>query len=143
MRMINALIACVLLVLAVLHAFVPNHLSFFFVYAAGAIFALVTIKPGRMSINTARLFAIGTTVVMFFYFAGFFRLTPHFQGDWMRTGVALEGFGMLLSGFLMIPILSCYSCLLKAEGCEHFKHQTEETKRGAFFSAPEDIQENH
>jgi len=142
MRMVNALIACTLLIFAVLHAFVPNHLSFSIAYGAGAFFALITVKPGRMGINTARFFAVGTTIVMFFYFAGFFRLTPHFQGDWMRTGVALEGFGMLLSAFMMIPILSCYSCLLKAEGCEHFKQQ-DETKRGSFFSAPEDIQENH
>lgn len=141
MRMLNALIACVLLSFAVLHAFMPNHMSFIFTYGAGAFFALVTIKPGGMSINTARLFAIGTTAIMFFYFAGFFAMTPHFRGDWMSTGAALEGLGMLLSAFLMIPILSCYSCLLKADGCAHFKQKVE-PKRSAFFSVPDNIPHN-
>lgn len=141
MRMVNALIACVLLVFAVLHAFVPNHWAFFFIYCAGAFFALVTIKPGGMSINTARVFAVGTTAIMFFYFASFFTMAPDFQDGWHRTGAALEGLGLLLSAFLMIPILSCYSCLLKADGCQHFKVR-EEPKRSAFFSVPEDIQSN-
>ena len=141
MRMVNALIACVLLAFAVLHAFMPNHMLLVLAYAAGAFFALVTIKPGPMGRNTARLFAIGTTAIMFFYFAGFFRMAPNFQGDWIHTGAAIGGLGMLLSAFLMIPILSCYSCLLKAEGCEHFKEKAE-PKSGGFFNVPEDIQ-NH
>ena len=141
MRMVNALIACVLLAFAVLHAFMPNHMLLVLAYAAGAFFALVTIKPGPMGRNTVRLFAIGTTAIMFFYFAGFFRMAPSFQGDWLRPGAALGGLGMLLSAFLMIPILSCYSCLLKAEGCEHFKEKAE-PKSGGFFNVPEDIQ-NH
>ena len=112
-----------------------------FAYGAGAFFALVTIKPGGMSINTARIFAFGTAAIMFFYFFGFFTMAPAFKGDWLSTGAALKGIGMLLSAFLMIPILSCYSCLLKAEGCEHFKQKVEEEpKRSAFFSVPEDIQ---
>jgi len=138
MRMVNAIIACVLLTFTVLHAFIPSHLYFSIMYAAGAFFALVTLIPGGMGINVARLMAVGTTAVMFFYFAGFFSMAPEFQEGWHQTGAALEGLGMLLSAFLMIPILSCYSCLLKADGCEHFR-STDELKRGAFFSVPEDI----
>lgn len=142
MRMVNAIIACVLLVFAVLHAFIPHHFHFVFVYGIGAFFALVTVKPGKMGINTARVFALGTTAIMFFYFAGFFTMAPDFEAGWHRTGAALEGFGMLLSAFLMIPILSCYSCLLKAgEGCEHFNEKAD-AKRGGFFSAPEDLHQN-
>ena len=141
MRIINSLIACVLLAFAGLHMFIPNHLHISLVYAVGAFFAIVTILPGGMGINTARVFAIGTTAVMFFYFAGFFTMAPEFEEGWHQTGAALEGLGMLLSAFLMIPILSCYSCLLKAEGCDHFRAK-EEPKRGSFFSVPEDVK-NH
>jgi hypothetical protein len=143
MRLVNALIAIVLLTFAVLHLFIPSHLHFALAFAIGAFLAFVTILPGGMGINTARLFAIGTTAVMFFYFAGFFTMAPEFEDGWMQTGAALDGLAMLLSAFLMIPILSCYSCLLKAEGCEHFRaSDEEEPKRGAFFSVPKDIK-NH
>jgi len=136
--MVNATIACVLLTFAVLHAFIPSHLYLSIMYGAGAFFAIVTLIPGGMGINIARIMAVGTTAVMFFYFAGFFSMAPEFQEGWHQTGAALEGLGMLLSAFLMIPILSCYSCLLKADGCEHFRTKSE-LKRGAFFSVPEDI----
>ncbi|MCR9262047.1 MAG: hypothetical protein NXH95_20215 [Pseudomonadaceae bacterium] len=141
MRTVNAIIGCVLLVFAVLHAFIPNHLHLTIVYGLGAFFAFATVKPGGMGINTARVLAVGTTAVMFFYFAGFFTMAPDFEAQWVKTGAALEGVGMLLSAFLMIPILSCYSCLLKAEGCEQFKEKVE-PKRGSFFSVPEDVQQN-
>ncbi len=138
MRMISAIIGCILLAFAVLHAFLPYSSSFIYIYGAGALLAFITVKPGRLGINTARFFALCTTAVMFFYFAGFFKMAPYFTETWYKTGAALEGVGMLLSAFLMIPILSCYSCLLKAEGCEHFK----QSKRPAFFRVPEDIQQN-
>ncbi len=141
MRLVNVIIGCVLLTFAVLHAFIPSHLHFTLAFGAGAFFAFVTILPGGMGINAARLFAVGTTAVMFFYFAGFFTMAPEFEEGWVRTGAALEGLGMLFSAFLMIPILSCYSCMLKAEGCEQFGAK-QEPKRGAFFSVPEDIK-NH
>ena len=141
MRMVSAVIACVLITFAVLHSFIPNHLFFVFLYGAGAFFALVTVIPRGMGVVTARVFAVGTTAVMFFYFAGFFSMAPQFEEGWHQTGAALEGLGMLLSAFLMLPVLSCYSCLLKAEGCEHFRAE-HEAKGGAFFSVPENIK-NH
>ena len=141
MRTMNAIIGCVLLVFAALHVFIPNHMLFVFVYAFGAFFALATMKLADMSVNVARVLAVGTTAVMFFYFAGFFTMAPHFEAEWHKTGAALEGLGMLFSAFMMIPILSCYSCLLKAEGCDDLKEQ-KETKRRAFFRVPEDIHQN-
>ncbi len=139
MRMVSAIIGLILAGFAIVHAFLPYSSSFIYIYAAGAILAFVTVKPGRLGVHTARFFAICTTAVMFFYFAGFFKMAPYFTETWYQTGHALEGLGMLFSAFLMIPILSCYSCLLKAEGCEHFK---EKAKRPAFFRVPEDIQQN-
>ena len=141
MRIVNAIIACVLVTFAVLHAFIPNHLHIALLFGAGAALTIITVVPRTVGINTARLLAVATTALMFFYFAGFFSMAPEFEEGWHKTGAALDGLAMLLSAFLMIPVLSCYSCLLKAEGCEHFRSE-EEPKRGAFFSVPDDIK-NH
>ncbi len=141
MRMVNAIIGCVLLIFAGLHAFIPNNFHLVLAYGIGALFAFITVKPGGMGIKTARIFAVGTTAIMFFYFAGFFTMAPQFEADWLKTGAALEGLGMLLSAFLMIPILSCYSCFLKGEGCDEFREK-EVSKRGTFFSVPKDVQQN-
>jgi len=141
MRTVSAIIACVLITFAVLNAFIPSHLHIAVLFGAGAFLAALTVIPRSMGINTARLLAIGTTALMFFYFAGFFTMAPEFEDGWHKTGAALDGLAMLLSAFLMIPVLSCYSCLLKAEGCEQFRVK-EEPKRGAFFSVPDHIK-NH
>ena len=141
MRTVTAIIACVLATFAVLHAFIPNHLFIAFLFGAGAFLAAITIIPRSMGIHTARFLALCTTALMFFYFAGFFSMAPEFEEGWHKTGAALDGLAMLLSAFLMIPVLSCYSCLLKAEGCEQFRTK-KEPKRGAFFSVPDHIK-NH
>ena len=151
MRMMNAVIGSVLLALAILHIFIPGHLHYFALYGSGSVFAFLALRR-NLSINLARLLAIGTTAVMFFYFAGFFKLAPHFHEYWYRSGVGLEGVGMLLSAFAMIPVLSCYSCLLKADCAERIADQErrkeaqaagEDTgfQSPAFFSVPENIQE--
>ena len=151
MRMMNAVIGTVLLVLAILHAFIPGHLHYLALYGSGSLFAFVALR-NDLGTNLARLFAIGTTAVMFFYFAGFFTLAPHFHEYWYRSGVGLEGVGMLLSAFAMIPVLSCYSCMLKADCAEQlaaYERRKQEGadkndkgfKRPAFFSVPEHIQE--
>ena len=141
MRMVSAIIAFVLLVFAVLHVFIPNHLFAAAVYGVGGFLALITVRPRGMGIYTARFFALATTAIMFFYFAAFFTMAPGFEDGWHRTGAALEGFGMLLSAFLMIPILSCYSCVLKGEECDHVK-MPDDSKRSAFFSVPEELQKH-
>ncbi|MEM7097245.1 MAG: hypothetical protein AAF541_03225 [Pseudomonadota bacterium] len=147
----NAVTGTILLLLALLHVFIPEHLHYIALYGSGSLFAFVALRQD-LSQNVARLFAIGTTAVMFFYFAGFFTLAPHFHEYWYRSGVGLEGVGLLLSAFAMIPVLSCYSCLLKADCAEQLaayerskqeeaKGQTSRFKRPAFFSVPEHIQE--
>ena len=146
MRMLNAVICCVLVLFAVLHFFIPNHLHVAAVFGTGAMLAFITIfRPGRLSANGARFFAVCTTATMFFYFAGFFKMASGFEENWYQTGAALEGIGFLMAAFLMIPILSCYSCLLKAEGCEHFAEEASKSsakERGAFFGVPKHMQQD-
>ncbi len=141
MRTVNGIIGCVLLALALLHAFIPRSspevLTFMAMYAAGAVFAFASMRS-TISIPVARVLAVGTTAIMFFYFAGFFKMATHFTETWYRSGAALEGVGMLLSAFAMIPVLSCYSCILKADCRETMKQQ--QTSRRAFFSVPDGVQ---
>jgi hypothetical protein len=137
-QVVNGIIGAVLLVFAVLHAFVPSHFHISTAFGLGALCAFLTLIPGAISTNTARIFALGTTAVMFFYFACFFTMAREFQDGWVRTGSGLEGLGLLLAAFMMIPILSCYSCLLKADGCE----QPTSAKGAAFFRVPDDVKEH-
>lgn len=142
MRMVNAVIGCILLFLATLHFFVPNHTGFIALYGSGAVLAFITLRT-TLNTNTARLFAVATTAVMFFYFAGFFKMAPHFTEYWYRSGTALEGVGLLLSAFAMIPVLSSYSCMLKADCQEAMQQRARRrARRPAFFSVPDNIEEN-
>ena len=138
MRMVTSIIACVLLILAVLHAFIPHASKYAFMalYGAGAFLAFCTLFNG-IGLFLARVLALGTTALMFFYFAAFFKMAPHFHETWYQSGAALEGIGMLLSAFAMIPVLSCYSCMLKAD-CQE---ALERKPRAAFFSVPDSVQE--
>ena len=145
MRMLNVVIGAVLLVFAGLHLFIPNHLLHALLFCAGAGLAFVTVfSPRNLSVAIARILAICTTAAMFIYFAGFFSMAAGFEEQWYRTGAAVEGIGFLLAAFMMIPTLSWYSCLLKAEGCEHFREQqgSEETERGGFFGVPDKLRHN-
>ena len=140
MRVVTAVIGCALLLLALLHAFIPhstpNSSTFLVMYGVGALLAFGTMFTS-MGMNLARLMALGTTAAMFFYFAGFFKIAPHFNDAWYQSGIALEGIGMILSAFAMIPVLSCYSCILKAD-C---REKLEQPSRRAFFSVPDSVQE--
>ena len=138
MRMLTGIIGCILLALAILHAFIPHALAptLLALYATGAICAFATLKTQQPLLVT-RILAVLTTGVMFFYFAGFFKIAPHFHEEWYRSGAALEGVGLLLSAFAMIPVLSCYSCMLKADCREELTRNG----RPAFFSVPESVQD--
>ena len=142
MRTVNAIIGCILLALAILHAFIPHSsasaLTFILLYAAGAACAFASMRT-TMGLFLARVFAVGTTSIMFVYFAGFFSMATHFNEGWYRSGAALEGIGMLLSAFAMIPILSAFSCMLKADCRESM--QQRHASRAAFFSVPDGVQE--
>ena len=146
MRMVNAIIGFLLLTLAMLHAFIPNHMLFASLYGLGACLAFSTMRF-KMRVLTARVLAVLTTGLMFFYFAGFFRMATYFTDTWYQSGAALEGIAMLLSAFAMIPILSSFSCILKAdETCELHKRATDrepaaDRRSPAFFRVPEGVQE--
>lgn len=139
MRMVTGLIGCILIMLAIIHAFIPHASAntFLALYAAGAICAFGTLYAS-MNLTVARVLAVATTGLMFCYFAAFFKMAPHFHEEWYRSGAALEGVGMLLSAFAMIPILSCFSCMLKADCRETMQQRDSKT---AFFSAPDSVQE--
>jgi|GEM_PF-1115890 len=145
MRMVNAIIGFLLLTLAMLHVFIPNHMLFASLYGIGALLSFTTMRH-EMRVSTARTLAVVTTALMFFYFAGFFRMASYFTDTWYQSGAALEGVAMLLSAFAMIPILSSFSCILKAdETCElHGRASREAPADGrspAFFRVPEGVQE--
>ena len=136
LNVLNVLIGSILLILAILHSFIPNTTLLTIVYALGAAITLLTLHRS-MSIGMARVLAVMTTALMFFYFAGFFKLATHFDAYWYRTGASLEAVGLLLAAFAMIPVLSAYSCLLKADCREAFELR----KRRAFFSVPQSVED--
>jgi len=115
MRIFNAIVGLMLLGLALLHGFIPKTPLLSAAYAAGAVLALASLWR-NVSFSSARVLAFLTVAAMFFYFAAFFRIVDHFHENWYRGGMALEAVGMLLSAFAMIPVLSVFSCRMKA-GC--------------------------
>jgi hypothetical protein len=137
MRMVTGIIGSILLTLAIIHAFIPHSsaLTFILLYASAAICAFATLYF-NMHLILARVFAVGTTAVMFFCFAVFFKMAPHFHEEWYRSGAALEGVGMLLSAFAMIPVLSYFSCMLKAECRETLERDAGGSN---FFSVPDSV----
>ena len=130
-RIVNAIIGCVLLALAILHVFIPKTPILSLIYFGGAVLALVSVRP-YISFAWARVFAVATVIAMFFYFAAFFRIVDHFHEQWYRSGMMLEAIGMLISAFAMIPVLSVFSCFMKCEG------QDVGANDRAIFAAPED-----
>ena len=133
--MLNGLIGSILLVFAIMHAFIPNGLFLSGLYALGAVLALITLKR-EISLLLARILAVATTALMFFYFAKFFQMALRFNEHWYHSGVALDAIGLLFSAFAMIAVLSEYSCRLKADCAERVAQ-----KRRAFFSVPHHIEE--
>lgn len=132
MLYINGFIGCVLLLIGLVH--VPFPMPFSWApYLVGAALALITLKS-EISIPLARLLAIGTAVAMFFFFAGFFVGAPKLAADWYTRPEGWDAVGRIIAAFLMLPILSEYSCRLKAERREAIAH---ERQRRYFFSAPE------
>ena len=131
MRIFNAIVGCMLLGLAVMHGFIPKTPLLSVIYAAGAVLALASLWR-NVSFSFARVFAFLTVAAMFFYFAAFFRIVDHFHENWYRGGMALEAVGMLLSAFAMIPVLSVFSCRMKADCVEP------SSTSQALFSAPDE-----
>ena len=129
MHYIHGAIALVLAVVAMLH--VPHPTPFLWVpYALASALAAVTLFP-EISLLLSRLLAISTTVLMFFFFAGFFMEVPRLESDWYQHQEGWFAVSLLLAAFTMIPVLSDYSCRCKAE-CREARG----ADRKSFFGVP-------
>ena len=133
MSLVSGGIGVAFVVAALLH--IPHPTPFIWIpYACAAVLSFITLKPA-LSMPIARLLAVCSTVLMFYFFALFFFLVPKLATDWYadlhQSGLVLC---LLGSAFVMIPILSCYSCHLKADCIE-----SRRKKRHAFFSVPSHI----
>lgn len=129
MLYLNGLIGSIFIVIALLH--VPYPMPFAWVpYLCAAALALITLKR-EISDAFSRTLAVLTTVTMFFFFAGFFVVVPKLAADWYLHQEGWHAVCLLLGAFAMIPILSDYSCRLKADCVKARKRH-----RNAFFSVP-------
>jgi len=133
MQYLNALIGITFVLISVIHAPLPDHFSWV-PYAIAAVLAFISLKP-EISLPISRVLAIGTTVLMFIFFAGFFVMVPRLEAGWYLHQTGWEAITRILGAFAMIPILSDYSCRLKAE-CREARMRR---GRHAFFSVPDHI----
>ena len=136
MQYVNALIGCSFIIIAIFYALHPSPLAWA-PYAVAAALALVSLKP-ELSLGFSRVLAISTTALMFFFFAGFFVLVPKLATDWYTNQEGWQAVCRIFGAFAMIPILSDYSCRLKAE-CREARYNA----RRAFFSAPEHVRHHN
>lgn len=132
MQYIHGFIACVLVLLALIHIPFPEPFAWL-PYSIAAVLAVITLKSD-LSIPVSRVLAIATTGMMFFFFALFFLVAPTLKAGWYTTQYGWAAVCLLLSAFVMIPILSDYSCRLKAE-CR----EARAAQRNSFFSVPSHI----
>lgn len=127
MRYVNAIVAVMLLAFALLLRDEPAQAAMFIV---GATLAAIAFKPWlRPSI--VRVLAVVAAGVLFWHFAQFLYLVPNLHPDWVWNWSSDGGraVGLLFAGFGMIPVLSEYSCRMKASGeCERARRQFQERK---------------
>ena len=129
MRLLMIGITAVLIVFAVLQLNDTDSGRWFLIYVMGAAAAALTL-PSALSRNAHRLLAVGTMLLMFFYFFGFFKLAPGLGELWWQTEVGREAVGLFVGGFALMPVLSCYSCRLKAT------RASKDRRAPAVFSSP-------
>ena len=131
MKCLNAVISAGLVLLALLHLGVPARPYLLIgMYCCGAALAFITLMPG-VGQWSARILAVCATACMLFFFAGFFHMAPNLGDEWYA--VHLSSLGQLIAAFAMLPVLSEYSCLMKAD-CV----QARQARRAkGFFSVPE------
>ncbi len=120
MQWLVAAIALAFAVLAVLRAGGTDALWWMPCYSLGMLLAALSFKR-RLNPWMLRFLAVASTVAMFFYFAGFFALAPYMRPDWFNQPEGREAAGLLFAAFAMIPVLSVYSCRMKAN-CPHTAH---------------------
>lgn len=83
-------------------------------FAAGALLAAIAFRH-RLPRLAVRLLAVVTVGMLFGYLGQFFNLAPGLSADWYSRQEMLESAGLLFAGFSMIPVLSGYSCRMKAD----------------------------
>jgi hypothetical protein len=113
MHYVNGALALVLVVLSVLHLNDPKSVLWMSLYGAGAILAAASLKA-TLSPWTVRVLATAATVTMFLYFAGFFFRAPYLGEAWYTSKGHGGTLALLVAGFCMMPIVSAYSCRMKA-----------------------------
>ena len=129
MPYLSGIVGCVFVLIALLH--VPHPMPFAWVpYAIAGALALIALKRETPD-AVVRALAVATTATMFFFFAGFFVVAPKLAADWYQHQEGWAAVCLILSAFAMIPVLSDYSCRLKAD-CHRLPAKT----RLAFFSVP-------
>ena len=132
LQYVHGLIGVAFVAVALIHVPYPSPLLWL-PYALAALLAFITLR-NELSLGLSRILAISTTVLMFFFFAGFFVMVPDLARDWYRHQHGWEAVCRIFAAFAMIPILSDFSCRLKAECAE-----ARLSARRAFFSVPEHI----
>ena len=133
---VNAAIGVTFLLLTVTHLMgaPTSHAGCTVMMGAGAICALTTFlsNPSRL---LSRFLALGSTVLMFGFFAMFFRMASGFGEGWYRGAFGLEAISLLVAAFALIPVLAAHSCRLKAECSKQLKREDSV----GFFSVPVEI----
>ena len=129
MKYFHGLVGIAFVVLALLH--VPHPSPYIWVpYAAAATLTFITLFP-NLNVVLSRILAVATTVLLFFFFSGFFMEVPKLAADWYQRQEGWAAVSMLFGAFAMLSILSDYSCRCKAECREQRKRHSRD-----FFSAP-------
>ena len=125
MQYVNAVIAVALVVFAAASLDAPAQAL---MYVVGAALAAIAFKHW-LGIWMVRVLAIGTVVTLYWYFGQFFLVAGDLKPGWFATGEAIPALGLLVAGFGMIPVLSEYSCRMKASAeCERGRRQFEDRK---------------
>ncbi len=138
MRYVNGAIGGIFLILTLLHASQGDsaHLSCLSMLALATTLAFVTFIP-TLPVPLSRTLAVVTVAVMFFFFAGFFTMASGFDSQWYKSAAAFEAIAFLLAAFCLLPVLSDFSCRLKAD-CP--RRRASATNNKGFFSVPRDLQ---
>jgi hypothetical protein len=136
MQYINGFIGCIFIIIAMMHAPHPTPLSWL-PYLGAAGLAFITLKH-EIRLPLARILAVCTMLTMFFFFAAFFVVVPKLAADWYQYQTGWSAVCLIVGAFLMLPVLSNYSCSLKAD-C----HEARAVRRRAFFSVPHHSPHHH
>jgi len=114
MRYVNGITGFVLMAFAISQLGDTGNIALVLSFAGGSVLALLSLQRS-LRLTTARGLAVLSATAMFFYFASFFRYCPEMSTGWYLLDKAPGLIGLLIAGFAMIPVLSVYSCWMKAE----------------------------